>query len=476
MKHKMRSVWCVCMVVAAAELSAQSSSGALRGIVRDAGGVLPGVNVTLMNEETSARRETVTSAVGEYAFPEVPPGTYTLATGLRGYRTFESKGIQIGAEAVTVDAILELAGLTEDVVVIGSRRADRTVGNSTIPIDVFRGETLVRQGASNLNDVLRNEIVSFNVPKFVAQDGAAFIRPFTLRGLPPDQTLVLINVKRRHRSALVQITNQPLASGAQGADLQAIPSIAVQQVEVLRDGAAAQYGSDAIAGVIDFRLKRASKGFEVAVRGGQFYEGDGDDYQVQANAGLPLTSKGFVNVSGEYARSKPTSRGAQRPDAQALINAGVPGVKVPAQRWGNIDTEAVKLFFNAELPANDTMRIYSFGNFARADGNSEFFYRSPVARQDIFRSVPLTTQPGGPRFTFASIYPGGFTPTFGTLIKDRSLNAGVEGTRGSGFRYDFSGGIAQSDLDYRISGTVNASFGPESPTAFKLGLIQQRPG
>lgn len=474
MKNLVRVVSFVCLLVVPVTLSAQSIPGGVRGTVRDAGGVLPGANVTLTNEETSARRETVTSAVGEYAFPDVPPGTYTLAAGLGGYKTFESKGIRIGAEAVTVDAILEVGALTEEVVVIGSRRADRTIGNSTTPIDVFSGETLVRQGTSNLNDVLRKEVVSFNVPKFVAQDGAAFIRPFTLRGLPPDQTLVLVNGKRRHRSALVQITNQPLASGAQGVDIQAIPSIAVQQVEVLRDGAAAQYGSDAIAGVIDFRLKRARKGVEFAARGGQFYEGDGDDYQVQANAGLPLPSKGFFNVSGEYVRSKPTSRGAQRPDAQALIDAGVPGVKVPAQRWGNIDNEAVKLFYNAEIPASGAARFYSFGNFMRADGNSEFFYRSPQGRLDIFRSVPLTAQPGGPRFSFTSLYPGGFTPTFGTLIKDRSVNAGVEGSRSSAFRYDLSGGIGQSDLEYRISDTVNASFGPQSPTAFDLGVIQQR--
>jgi len=474
MKSLIRSVALLCLFVLPLDLSAQSSPGGVRGTVSDASGVVPGVSVTLINETTSARRSTVTSAVGEYVFAGVPAGTYTVAASLSGFRTFTSQSLQVGAQVITLDATLEIGTVSEEVVVIGSRRADRTVGNSTTPIDVFSGETLVRQGASNLNDVLRNEIVSFNVPKFVAQDGAAFIRPFTLRGLPPDQTLVLVNGKRRHRSALVQITNQPLASGAQGADIQAIPSIAVEQVEVLRDGAAAQYGSDAIAGVIDFRLKRAPRGFEVAVRGGQFYEGDGDDYQVQANGGLPLTSKGFLNVSGEYARSKPTSRGAQRPDAQALIDGGVQGVKVPAQRWGNIDTEAVKLFFNAEVPANDRVRVYSFGNFLRADGNSEFFYRSPVARQDIFRSVPLTTVPGGPRFTFASIYPGGFTPTFGTVIKDRSLDAGVAGSMGSGFRYDLSGGIGQSDLDYRISNTVNASFGPQSPTAFNLGTIQQR--
>ncbi|MCA1584948.1 MAG: TonB-dependent receptor [Acidobacteria bacterium] len=232
------------VLVGAAEVAGQSPSAGLRGTVRDAAGVVPGATVILVNEETSARRSTVTTDVGEYLFPDVSPGTYTVTVSVSGYKTFENKGIPIRTDMVTVDASLELGGLTEEVVVVGTRRTDRTVGNSPTPIDVLPGDVLVRQGASNLNDALRTQVVSLNVQRFVAQDGAAFIRPFSLRGLPADQTLVLVNGKRRHRSALVQITNQPLSAGAQGPDLSTIPSIAVEHVEVLRDGAAAQYGSE----------------------------------------------------------------------------------------------------------------------------------------------------------------------------------------------------------------------------------------
>ncbi|MCA1584947.1 MAG: hypothetical protein LC791_09305 [Acidobacteria bacterium] len=180
-------------------------------------------------------------------------------------------------------------------------------------------------------------------------------------------------------------------------------------------------------------------------------------------------------MSAEYVRSKPTSRGAQRPDAQALIDAGNTSVRLPvAQRWGNVDTEAVRLFFNAELPAGEKSHAYAFGNYSRSDGDTDFFYRSPVARQDIFRSVPLTNQPGGPRFSFASIYPGGFTPLFATTIDDVSLTGGFTGVVGSGFVYDVSGGAAQDTLDYSLSNTVNASLGPASPTSFELGTVKQR--
>ncbi len=459
--------------MAVEEAAGQSSTGGLRGTVTDAGGSVPGATVSLVNETTQGRRSTTTNARGEYAFADLAPGTYSLSVALIGYKTVEKRGLEVAADVLTVDASLEIGARVETVVVVGTRRADRTVGTSTTPIDVFKGEDLVRVGASNLNDALRAQVVAFNVQRFVAQDGSAFVRPFTLRGLPPDQTLVLVNGKRRHRSALVQITNQPLAAGAQGPDMQAIPAIAVEAGEVLRDGAAAQYGSDAIAGVINFRLKR-EKGFTVSTRGGQYFEGDGDEYSVQAYAGLPLPREGFFSLSGEYARAKPTSRGAQRPDAQALIDAGNRAVPVPAQRWGNVNTEAVHVVLNAELPTGETSRLYSFGNWSRSEGDTEFFYRSPTGRLDIFRSVPLTSQPGGTRFSFVSQFPGGFTPIFGTKIGDRALTAGFTGLLGSGLTYDLSGGLAENQVDYRLSNTVNPSVGPDSPTSFEPGTVKQR--
>lgn len=361
----------------------------------------------------------------------------------------------------------------EEVVITGSRRAGQTVATSARPIDLIGADELAAQGATNLNDALRSQVVSLNVQRFVAQDGSAFIRPFSLRGLPPDQTLVLVNGKRRHRAALVQITNQPLAAGAQGVDLASIPSIAVGQIEVLRDGAAAQYGSDAIAGVINFRLKRAADGATVVARYGGYMDGGGEDLSLQANVGLPLTADGFFNVSAEYSSTDPTSRGRQRPDAQALINAGNTAVPVPAQRWGNVSGDGARVFINAEVPATDTVTAYAFGNYAWSEGDTEFFYRNPVTRTDIFRSVPLSNAPGGPRFTFATAFPGGFTPVFGTEIEDTSLTLGARGGWVNGIEFDFSLGTAENKLEYFLTNTVNPSLGPKSPTSFRPGTIVQ---
>jgi iron complex outermembrane receptor protein len=378
--------------------------------------------------------------------------------------------ISAGAQRVGTSESSELG----EIIVTGTRRQGVDVAESMRPVDVIGADALTQQSATNLNDVLRTSVVSMNVQRFVAQDGSAFVRPFTLRGLPPDQTLVLVNGKRRHRSALVQITNQPLSAGAQGPDLATIPSIAIERVEVLRDGAASQYGSDAIAGVINFQLKRDRDGGTLLARAGSTYEGDGTEYTLQGNLGLPLATDGFFNVSAEYTNADPTSRGVQRPDAQALINAGNTAVPVPAQRWGNVEAEAARGFFNAEVGATDSVRAYAFGNYSWSSGDTEFFWRNPNTRADIFTSVPLTNVAGGPRFTFLTQYPGGFTPLFGTTISDASLTAGFRGEATGGFRYDVSASGSDSELEYRIRNTVNPSLGPQSPTEFEPGTINQR--
>jgi iron complex outermembrane recepter protein len=361
----------------------------------------------------------------------------------------------------------------DEIVVTGTRRADVKATDSLQPVDVISGNTLRARGASNLNDLLRSGVPSFNAQQFVQQDGSAFVRPFSLRGLAPDQSLVLVNGKRRHRAALVQITNQPLASGAQGPDLATIPSIAVERLELLRDGAAAQYGSDAIAGVLNINLKRAAEGLTFATRFGQYYAGDGRDVDAQVNFGVPLAG-GFVNVSGQYANSDPTRRERQRPDAQALIDAGNTAVPSPAQRWGNIDSQAQRVFVNAELPAGDRLTTYLFANWSKSEGETAFGYRSPNARPDIFASVPLTREPGGGRFSFRAMFPGGFTPMFGTRLEDGSITAGARGGLDSGLTWDLSGAVARNEIEYRIRNTVNPSLGPDSPTAFNPGTIQQR--
>jgi len=369
-----------------------------------------------------------------------------------------------------------MAESVQEVVITGSRRADTTAASSASPIDIISGETLTETSFADMTDVLRTQVVSLNVQRFSTQDGAAFVRPFSLRGLPPDETLFLVNGKRRHRSAVVQLSNQPLARGSQGPDLATIPTIAIEQLEVLRDGASAQYGSDAIAGVINFRLRDAAQGATLVTRYGSFFQGDGQDIQVQGNLGLPLTADGFFNVSGEYVRSDTTSRGTQRPDAQTLIDAGNTAVPVPAQRWGNPDLKAGRLFFNAGVPLSEAIDLYAFGNYGKSEGDTGFFYRFPSATTNagIFRSVPLTNQPGGARFSFLSVFPGGFSPVFGSDIVDESLIGGLKGKAASGLHYDFSGSFGESDVEFRLRNTINPSLGPQSPLAFEAGALEQR--
>lgn len=360
-----------------------------------------------------------------------------------------------------------------DIVVTGTRRADLRAADAPLPIDIISGARLQRQGSADLNDVLRAEIPSLNIQRFVTNDGAAFTRPFSLRGLPPDQTLVLINGKRFHRGATVQFTNIPYIRGSQGPDLSAIPSIAIGQLEVLRDGASALYGSDAIAGVLNFRLRTEREGGSLVARYGQFYAGDGQDILLQGNLGLPFTDRGFVNISGEYVNSDVTSRGIQRPDAQALINAGVQGVPVPAQRWGNPSTEAARVFVNAGIDLSDDLKFYTFGNYSWSKGVTDFFYRNPNT-SFLATSVPLTATPGGARFSLRQRFPGGFTPQFGATITDASVVGGLRGQLLTDLTYDVSASFGRNTADYRITNTINPSLGLNSPSEFNPGKLEQR--
>ena len=178
--------------------------------------------------------------------------------------------------------------------------------NSIVPIDVISSADLARQGAIDVADQLRTVVPSFNVNPQPVGDAARIIRPANLRGMAPDHTLVLVNGKRRHRAAIITWIGNGVADGAQGADISAIPAIALRQVEVLRDGASAQYGSDAIAGVLNLQLKDDSSGGSLEVRTGSFTAGDGYTYTVSGNVGLPLGDKGFANLSIEYGNTDPT--------------------------------------------------------------------------------------------------------------------------------------------------------------------------
>jgi iron complex outermembrane receptor protein len=413
----------------------------------------------------------------------------------------------------------------EEVVVTGSRRAPRSVGDSAAPIDVIGGDDFENQGAADMSEMLRTLVPSYNVNTQPISDAATLVRPANLRGLPPDNTLVLVNGKRRHRGAVIAFLGGGVSDGAQGADVSPIPSIALKQVEVLRDGASAQYGSDAIAGVINFILKDSAEGFSIEGRWGTTFEGDGDMYKIAANIGLPLGPNGFANFSFETTESDATSRSTQRADAAQLILLGNTAIRNPAQIWGQPEiTDDYKFFANLGLDLDDNTHAYMFGNYAERKVLGGFFFRNPTNRGGVFsvdsgvtRLVgDLTPGPVGqvnpglgigdgiacpvvnvrvdgtnnsdsaidvaglaaiianPNcFVFNGRHPGGFTPNFGGRVIDFSFAAGVRGELSNGLLYDVSANVGSSDVQYEIVNTLNPSFGPNSPDEFRPGDYTQ---
>ena len=363
----------------------------------------------------------------------------------------------------------------EEVVVIGTRRPGRSAEESTAPIDVISGVDFSQVG--NTGDITDN--LRFNVPSFNAStasgDGDTFVRPTSLRGLAPDQTLVMVNGKRRHRAAVIAEFVPSAGKGAHGPNMGMIPGIALERVEVLRDGASAQYGSDAIAGVINLVTRSESEGGEVRMHYGQFYEGE-QSYSVAGNFGLPLTENGFLNVSVEYAANQALSRGIQRPNAQALIDAGVAGVgrdtpfhDAPlTQTWGRARTENVRLFFNAGSDIAENVSVYAQSNYADVFGRYRFFFRHPT-------HITLRTLREAHGFDGL---PQGFTPFFDGDQEDFSFVGGVRGDLGNGLRYDFSAGYGYNGIDFFLNNTINQSLGlgadgNPAQRDFDVGGLQQ---
>lgn len=411
-----------------------------------------------------------------------------------------SIGIVSSSPALAQDAntaASEAQARRDEIVVTGTRRANRTVTETSVPVDVFDSQLLATQAPSDMNNVLRNLVPSFNVATFTLSDGSSFIRPPNLRGLPPDEILVLVNGKRRHRAALVQIWGGSLASGAQGPDLAQIPTIAVDRIEVLRDGAAAQYGSDAIAGVINYTLKRAADGISVNGRYGQYYRGDGENLQLSANVGLPLGPDGFVNASFEHIRQGITAPGGQRVGAY-LLSQQQPDLDIenPANSIGDPRIRAYRGFVNAGLDVGENGQVYAFGNYGESRSQIAFNWRQPVdlfgpdvdgngnttlyEKSGVFNDIYLDRLPDGTydvngrRFNFASVFPAGFAPLFRGHITDMSGAAGYRDQTSFGLNFDLSASFGMNRIDYNMSRTANPSMGPDSPTSFYLGRLEQR--
>jgi iron complex outermembrane recepter protein len=290
------------------------------------------------------------------------------------------------------------SGQTDDIIItVGTRRDARSAANSPAPIDVIGRDELLSQGDTDIQNILRTSVPSYNVNTQPISDAATLIRPANLRGLSPDSTLVLVNGKRRHRAAVITFLGGGISDGSQGPDISVIPAIALKQVEVLRDGAASQYGSDAIAGVINFVLRDSADGASFQSEWGQSYAGDGDQWNVSANVGLPINvgEGGFLNLSAEFGETDATSRSVQRADAAALIAAGNTAVADPAQIWGqpNINDD-LSLFGNMAIPFSEKLEFYAFGNYAERQVEGGFFFRNPTNRSGVFAGPQVNPATG----------------------------------------------------------------------------------
>lgn len=284
----------------------------------------------------------------------------------------------------------------ETIIVTGTRMSNRSAADSPVAVDVISGEDFAQNSSSDVQDMLRTQVPSFDINTQPISDAATVVRPANLRGMSPDNVLILVNGKRRHRGSIISFLGGGISDGAQGVDISAIPSMALKQVEVLRDGASSQYGSDAIAGVINFILKDNDEGFELKATYGSTTEGDGDNYNVSANLGLPLGDDGFINITGEIRDVEGTVRSVVRDDVLGLIDAGVLTGnefatintytdEVP-QYWGQPDVEDdVKVFINSGIQLNKNAELYLFGNYGQRTVTGGFFYRNPTNRGGVYR-------------------------------------------------------------------------------------------
>ncbi len=341
---------------------------------------------------------------------------------------------------------------TLDVVIVtGTRASDRTEAASTSPIDIITPEMLQASGTTELATALSRVLPSLNFPRPAISDGTDAVRPAQLRGLAPDQVLVLVNGKRRNTTALINL-NDTQGRGSSPVDLNAIPISSIDRVEVLRDGASAQYGSDAIAGVINIVLKGSDHGGSIAASGGQYSAGDGAQYQLSGDSGFALGENGFLHLAAQGGHSDQSDR------ARPFIGtptASTPPLGKVVQRYGDPDIDQAGISYNSEYtPSGKGITFYSFGTFSNRDVLSNGFFR-----------------PAGDPRNIPQIYPDGFLPNIHNVAKDRAAVVGVR-TEINDWKLDLSYDYGYDHLSFDVENSLNRSLGPTSQTSFYAGALE----
>ncbi|SDL98899.1 iron complex outermembrane recepter protein [Janthinobacterium sp. OK676] len=351
---------------------------------------------------------------------------------------------------------LPAEGELQSVVVTGTFAKNRRTIDSESPIDILTSRDLQSTGSGELATVLARLLPSLNFARATGADASDAVRPAQLRGLSPDQTLVLVNGKRRYTSAVVNV-NGSLGRGSAPVDLNAIPLAAIDHVEVLRDGAAAQYGSDAIAGVINIILKKGAAGGDVEVGYGQTQERDGKQKSIKGSAGFALGDDGWVRVSAEVAERDPTNRAGAD-----FRNPLEPRYGKVNQRYGDPESKPATIFLNSEYRINDNIDWYAFGNYGKRDTSAAATWRTaliadPNNSKQFVQRTPL--------------FPEGFLPLQNSTLTDQSIVTGLRG-EAAGWRWDASLNYGSNKFELDLDNTVNQSLGAASPTHFYAGSLK----
>jgi len=426
----------------------------------------------------------------------------------------------LSAFAVAIPA--QAQETTEDesaqtIIVTGTRAASRTVENSPVPVDVLTGDAITEGGQVETNKILNKLVPSFNFPQPAIADGSDALRPATLRGLGPDQTLVLVNGKRRHVSALLNI-NGTVGRGSAAVDMNAIPALAIERIEVLRDGASSQYGSDAIAGVINVRLKTSSEGGKATISYGKYdttisgvdnvtglvtsggqpqriandtryfqaiVDGerkvsDGESYSVATNVGLPFfgVQDGYINLTAEYRHRGYTNRQGYdlrpnyiRPSSTTWDPRELTFNRLQF-RFGDPQADDFILFGNMAAPLSETLELYAFASFNQRDSVSAANYRQQSAAANRDWSV-LTPSTSPNDANFVGLTPDGFLPFIESDLSDVAVTTGLRTTSGE-WNVDGSLSLGRNAFDYRVENSLNTSFGPASQRSFDAGGLRYR--
>ncbi len=435
--------------------AAAQQNATVRGQVTIDGSPLPGVTVSIADLGLS----TVTDAEGRYAIavPADRAGrSVKVSAALQGFQT-RSESVTLSAGEATRDFPMRVSFGQE--ITVGSR-AVNAEAEKAVPVDVITHEQIETAASTETNQIIEKIAPSFNFPRPSISDGSDSVRPATLRGLGPDQVLVMLNGKRRHVSALVNV-NSTVGRGSSGADLNAIPASAIENVEILRDGAAAQYGSDAIAGVLNLVLKSDAAPLRIDVKGGATTHGDGQMIDTSLSGGWKL-GRGVVFATAEYRRRLETNRALVDPRDQIVKgDAGNNGVSQPNTHWGDGYERDLMSLVNLNIPVTDDGKqiVYGFGTYSLRHGSHGGNFRRALDGGD-----------------WPQIYPKGFLPLIEPRVLDAALNGGVRGELATWF-YDLSAGYGRNKFDFYVRNSLNVSLGPTIPpnqTSFYSGSLADR--